>query len=152
MPWISAWTWWYFFICTRCEQNKTDQQQTTNRQTNTDKTNNTDNTTNQSTTKATRPELTIWKRCCGGPARGCSGPKPTSKLGGQPSMLCDEWVTTIRLEHHYPETRHNATRQRQQRKNRTTRQTNRHSTCRPLSAANGRSPVCNGRRKCNAMD
>ena len=21
-------------------------------------------------------------------------------------MLCDEWVTTIRLEHHYPETRH----------------------------------------------
>ena len=94
------------FFYTRCEQNKTDQQQTTNRQTNTDKTNNTDNTTNQSTTKATRPELTIWKRCCGGPARGCSGPKPTSKLGGQPSMLCDEWVTTIRLEHHYPETRH----------------------------------------------
>ena len=33
----------------------------------------------------------------------------------------------------------------------TNKQTDRHSTCKPLSAANGRSPVCNGRRKCNAM-
>jgi len=89
------------FFYTRCEQ--TDKS-TNNRQTKQNKTNKTDNTTNQSTTRAPQPELTIWKRCCGRPARGCSGPKPTSKLGDQPSMLCDDWLTTNRLEHHYPET------------------------------------------------
>ena len=70
-------------------------------------------------------------------------------------MLCDEWVTTIRLEHHYPETQHKHKQKQKKTKTTTHKQdntTNRHSTCRPLSAANGRSPVCNGRRKCNAMD
>ena len=97
-----------FFLSTPgTKQNRTRHRQTTRarQQTKQNKQNkqNAHKQTNQSTTRATQPLLTRWKRCCGGPARGCSGTKPIYQLVDQPSKLCDDWLSTNRLKLRDPE-------------------------------------------------